>query len=103
MCVHGFVSVCVDRDCAHLSPKSECTNSFPVMHSQVKTNKQHMMGPVWLRRDGSRSNEDLSPLPQTQRAVRISISNEASIFIPQLHKALDTTGQLRGEIKMDCM
>ncbi len=39
MCVHGFVSVCVDRDCAHLSPKSECTNSFPVMHSQVKTNK----------------------------------------------------------------
>ncbi len=56
------------------------------------------MGP-----SGSRSNEDLSPLPQTQRAVRKNISDETSIFIPQLHKALENTGQLRGEIKMDFM
>lgn len=59
------------------------------------------MGPAWLQSDGSRSNEDLSSLPQTHRAEGINISNEASIFIPQLHKALDTSGQLRCEIKMD--
>lgn len=60
------------------------------------------MGPVWLWHNASRSNEDLSPLPQTQSSQN-KHQNEASIFIPQLHKALDTTGQLRGEIKMDCM
>lgn len=61
------------------------------------------MGPARLQRHGSRSNEDLSLLPQTRRAERINIGNEAGIFIPRLHKALDTSGQLRCEIKMDRM